>query len=71
MPCDSEGKVSIKEQQKIADCLSSLEEYINITKQKVDQLKEHKKGLMQRLFPAEGKTVPELRFHEFMEKSGK
>lgn len=61
-PCDSEGKVSIKEQQKIADCLSSLDEYINVTKQKVDQLKEHKKGLMQRLFPAKGKTTPEFRF---------
>ena len=65
LPCDSEGKVSIKEQQKIADCLSSLEECINITKQKVDQLKEHKKGLMQCLFPAKGKTTPEFRFPEF------
>lgn len=65
LPCDSEGKVSIKEQQKIADCLSSLEEYINVTKQKVYQLKEHKKGLMQRLFPARGKTTPEFRFPEF------
>ena len=62
LPCDSEGKVSIKEQQIIADCLSSLEEYINVTKQKVYQLKEHKKGLMQRLFPAKGKTTPEFRF---------
>ena len=62
LPCDSEGKVSIKEQQKIADCLSSLEEYINVTKQKVYQLKEHKKGLMQRLFPAKGKSTPEYRF---------
>lgn len=61
-PCDSEGKVSIKEQQKIADCLSSLDEYIYVTKQKVDQLKEHKKGLMQCLFPAKGKTTPEFRF---------
>ena len=65
LPCDSEGKVSIKEQQKIADCLSSLDEYINVAKQKVDQLKEHKKGLMQRLFPAKGKTTPEFRFPEF------
>lgn len=64
-PCDSEGKVSIKEQQKIADCLSSLDEYIYVTKQKVDQLKEHKKGLMQRLFPAKGETTPEVRFPEF------
>lgn len=66
LPCDSEGKVSIKEQQKIADCLSSLDEYINVAKQKVDQLKEHKKGLMQRLFLTKGKTTPEFRFSEFL-----
>ena len=55
----------ITEQKKIADCLSSLDKYINATKQKLQQLKEHKKGLMQRLFPAKGKTIPELRFPEF------
>lgn len=53
------------EQQKIADCLSSLDELIEATAQKVEALKEHKKGLMQRLFPAEGKNVPDLRFPEF------
>ena len=56
---------TIEEQQKIADCLSSLDELIEVTAQKVDALKEHKKGLMQRLFPAEGKNVPDLRFLEF------
>lgn len=56
------------EQQKIADCLSSLDELIEATAQKVDALKEHKKGLMQRLFPAEEKNVPDLRFPEFQEK---
>ena len=54
-----------QEQQKIADCLSSLDELIEATAQKVEALKEHKKGLMQRLFPAEGKDVPDLRFPEF------
>ena len=54
-----------QEQQKIADCLSSLDELIEATAQKVETLKEHKKGLMQRLFPAEGKDVPDLRFPEF------
>ena len=54
-----------QEQQKIAACLSSLDELIEATAQKVDALKEHKKGLMQRLFPAEGKNVPDLRFPEF------
>ena len=53
------------EQQKIADCLSSLDDLIEATTQKVKALKEHKKGLMQRLFPAEGKNVPDLRFLEF------
>lgn len=56
---------TIEEQQKIADCLSSLDELIEATTQKVKALKEHKKGLMQRLFPAEGKNVPDLRFPEF------
>lgn len=53
------------EQQKIANCLSSLDDLIEATTQKVETLKEHKKGLMQRLFPAEGKNVPDLRFPEF------
>lgn len=53
------------EQKKIADCLSSLDKYIDATKRKLEQLKEHKKGLMQKLFPAKGKTIPELRFPEF------
>lgn len=58
-------KGELKEQQKIADCLSSLDDLIEATAQKVEALKGHKKGLMQRLFPAEGKNVPDLRFPEF------
>lgn len=53
------------EQQKIADCLSSINALIKATENKIDELKAHKKGLMQQLFPAEGKTVPALRFPEF------
>lgn len=53
------------EQQKIADCLSSLDELITAEAQKLDMFKVHKKGLMQQLFPAEGETVPRLRFPEF------
>lgn len=55
----------IPEQQKIADCLSSLDELIAAQIQKRDALKAHKKGLMQQLFPTEGETVPKLRFPEF------
>jgi type I restriction enzyme S subunit len=39
-----------KEQQKIADCLSSLDNLIEAQNRKIEALKEHKKGLMQRLF---------------------
>ena len=39
------------EQQKIADCLSSLDERITLEAQKLEALKRHKKGLMQQLFP--------------------
>ena len=53
------------EQQKIADCLSSLDELIATQARKVDALKTHKKGLMQQLFPREGETQPRLRFPEF------
>jgi len=53
------------EQQKIADCLASLDERITLEAQKLDTLKTHKKGLMQQLFPAEGETLPKLRFPEF------
>ena len=56
---------SLSEQQKIADCLSSLDELITAQSKKIDILKTHKKGLMQQLFPAEGETVPKLRFPEF------
>jgi len=53
------------EQQKIADCLSSVDEMVAAQAQVLARLKAHKKGLMQRLFPAEGETLPKLRFPEF------
>lgn len=56
------------EQQKIADCLASLDEVITLEAQKLATLKTHKKGLMQQLFPAEGETLPKLRFPEFRDE---
>lgn len=53
------------EQQKIAACLTSLDELIAAQGRKVEALKAHKKGLMQHLFPREGETRPRLRFPEF------
>jgi type I restriction enzyme S subunit len=54
-----------QEQQKIASCLSSLDELIAAHNDKLQALKDHKKGLMQILFPQEGETVPKFRFKEF------
>ena len=40
------------EQQKIADCLTSIDEAIAAQSQAIELLKLHKKGLMQQLFPS-------------------
>lgn len=55
----------VKEQQKIADCLSSIDELIDVESRKLKALEKYKKGLMQKLFPVEGKTLPEWRFPGF------
>ena len=53
------------EQQKIADCLGSLDDLIEAEGRKLEALRQHKQALMQQLFPQPGETVPRLRFPEF------
>lgn len=65
-----QGASSLSEQQKIADCLASIDEVITQAGKKLDTLKAHKKGLMRQLFPAEGQTLPKLRFPEFQNAPG-
>ena len=68
----------IKEQQKVADCLSSIDELINLREQKLAALKQHKKGLMQQLFPSHNDlqaskqaiVYPKLRFPQFKDCKG-
>ena len=55
------------EQQKIAACLTALDDLISAAAGRLDALKQHKQGLMQQLFPVQGETVPRLRFTEFRE----
>ncbi|MCY4341246.1 MAG: restriction endonuclease subunit S [Gammaproteobacteria bacterium] len=55
------------EQRKIADCLGSLDDLIAAEGRKLEALRQHKKGLMQQLFPQPGETAPRLRFPEFRE----
>ncbi|WP_338548945.1 restriction endonuclease subunit S [Roseovarius phycicola] len=53
------------EQERIAECLASVDALIEAEIEKLDALKDHKQGLMQQLFPAEGESLPTLRFPEF------
>ncbi len=55
------------EQQKIAECLGSLDDLIVAEGRKLDALRQHKQGLMQQLFPQAGETRPRLRFPEFQD----
>lgn len=43
---------SLREQQRIADCLSSLDEQIAAESERLEALRSHKTGLMQQLFPS-------------------
>ncbi|RVD43116.1 restriction endonuclease subunit S [Mesorhizobium sp. M4A.F.Ca.ET.020.02.1.1] len=56
---------TVAEQQKIADCLDTVDALIAAQGRKVEALRAHKKGLMQQLFPQERETQPRLRFPEF------
>lgn len=58
------------EQKKIAECLSSLDGLIAAEGRKLAALRDHKRGLMQQLFPQPGQTQPRLRFPEFRNKGG-
>jgi type I restriction enzyme S subunit len=59
---------SPKEQQKIADCLGSLDDLIEAEVRALEALRQHKQGLVQQLFPLPGETAPRLRFPEFRDK---
>jgi len=53
---------SFKEQQKIADCLTSLDDLIGAQEQKINLLKLHKRGLLQQLFPRSSGTIQSEEF---------
>jgi len=56
---------SISEQEKISDCLTSLDKLILFENQKLITFSTHKKGLLQKLYPANGENLPKNRFEEF------
>jgi type I restriction enzyme, S subunit len=59
------GLPTVAEQQRIADCLNSVDELIAAQGRKLHALQAHKRGLLQSMFPREGEIVPRLRLPEY------
>lgn len=53
------------EQTKIGHFLSRFDSLIALHQRKLEHLQEQKKGLLQKMFPKNGETVPEVRFPGF------
>ena len=66
---DMESKVislpNIEEQKKIGSYLMKFDSLITLHQRKLEHLQEQKKGLLQKMFPKNGETVPEVRFPGF------
>lgn len=56
---------SLIEQKKIGSFIESLDNLITLHQCKLDQMKEYKKGMLQKMFPKKGERVPEIRFPGF------
>lgn len=56
---------SLEEQSKIGLFFKQLDELIALQQQELDTLKQTKQGFLQKMFPKEGETVPEVRFEGF------
>ena len=56
---------NIDEQEKVGKFLSRFDALIALHQRKLEHLQEQKKGLLQKMFPKNGETVPEVRFPGF------
>lgn len=59
---------SIEEQTKIGIFFKQLEETIRLRQQELETLKQTKQGFLQKMFPKEGESVPEIRFNGFTQR---
>ena len=55
----------IVEQEKIGKYFTELDNLITLHQHKLDNIKNYKKAMLQKMFPKEGESVPEIRFPEF------
>ncbi|WP_406904126.1 restriction endonuclease subunit S [Bacillus cereus] len=56
---------SLDEQKKVSSFIKDLSNTIALHQQELDILKQTKQGFLQKMFPKEGKSVPEVRFPGF------
>ena len=56
---------NVKEQQKIGEYFSNLDRLITLHQRKCEETKSLKKYMLQKMFPENGKCVPEIRFSGF------
>lgn len=56
---------TLEEQQKIGEYFESLDTLITLHQRKLEKLQNMKKSCLQKMFPKDGATVPEIRFSEF------
>ena len=56
------------EQKKIGEYFNQLNNLINLHQQQLDDMKEYKKGLLQKMFPKKGEKTPELRLLGFTDE---
>ncbi|AIR09933.1 restriction endonuclease subunit S [Ligilactobacillus salivarius] len=56
---------TLNEQQKLGKYFSRIDSLIALHQRKLEHLQEQKKGLLQKMFPKNGETVPEVRFPGF------
>ena len=57
--------VELAEQECIAQMFINLDKAITLHQRKLDTIKQYKQGMLQKMFPKEGKKVPEIRFPNF------
>ncbi|ANT57621.1 restriction endonuclease subunit S [Bacillus pumilus] len=62
---------SKEEQTQIGNLFKQIDETIAIHQQELDTLKQTKQGFLQKMFPKEGESVPEIRFPGFSGEWGK
>lgn len=55
----------VDEQKKISDCLDNIDNLITLHQRELDSYKKFKNGMLQKMFPKNGETVPEIRFPGF------